>query len=160
MTLRPTGSTVGWANSNLGWRPSPDSLDLANRDIQMALEASQRKSAVQSGRRRCLNAIDECLTRLEELHARGVQIARRDGCRKVVAQLTGVISEEPPEAVQAARNSYDLHSALLNWQSGVLDSLVPGRRERYPDLDLERDEWPRPRRRRRRSPRAGALAAA
>ncbi|MGH7642870.1 MAG: hypothetical protein ACRENX_07655 [Candidatus Dormibacteria bacterium] len=135
-------------------------MDRANREIRLALALSRQRHTLQSGKRRCLNAIDDCLTKLEELHAKGTQIARRDGCRKVVAQLVEATREEPPEAVQSARNSYDLHSALLNWESLVLDVLVPGRRERFPDLNLERDEWPRPRRRRRRPTSSGALAAA
>jgi len=134
-------------------------MDRANREIRVALAESRQRNLVKSRKRRCLTGIDDCLTKLEELHAKGTQIARRDGCRKVVAQLVAAVCEEPPEAVQTARNSYDLHSALLNWQSLVLDTLVPHRRERFPDLNRERDDWPRPRRRRRRA-NSGALAAA
>ncbi|MGH7610688.1 MAG: hypothetical protein ACREN4_01580 [Candidatus Dormibacteria bacterium] len=112
------------------------------------------------GRRRCLQAIDDCLNGLEELHVKGTAIYRRDGCRKVVARLIARTGEQPPDAVQCARTSYDLHSALLNWESAVLDAVVPHRRERFPDLNLERDEWPRPRRRRRRRPSEGGLVAA
>ncbi|MGH7666684.1 MAG: hypothetical protein ACREN1_05145 [Candidatus Dormibacteria bacterium] len=142
------------------WRPDHQRIQRANHEIRSALVKSRRRRLLQSGKRRCLNAIDECLSELEELHAKGAQIARRDGCRKVVAGLVQRIREEPPDEVQTARNSYDLHSALLNWQSAVLDALVPHRRELFPDLNQEVDEWPRPRRRRRRAPVSGALAAA
>lgn len=160
MTHRPS---PGFPSSSSGlsiWEADLSELDQANREIRLALDRGQRRQLVTSRKRRCLRAIDDCLTRLEDLHAKGAQIARRDGCRKVVAQLVEAIREDPPEEVQTARNSYDLHSALLNWQSGVLDALVPHRRERFPDLNQERDEWPRPRRRRRRSAPSGALAAA
>ncbi|HVB14554.1 MAG TPA: hypothetical protein VNH38_07350 [Candidatus Dormibacteraeota bacterium] len=160
MTGRPTGRLESKATSYSRWRPGSGRLDCANQEIRLALALSQQRHLVQSRRRRCLNAIDDCLTKLEELHAKGTRIARRDGCRKVVAQLMAMAREDPPEAVLTARNSYDLHSALLNWQSGVLDALVPHRRERYPDLNRERDDWPRSRRRRRRTTGSRALAPA
>lgn len=160
ITRRPSIGSQRSSNGLSIWGSDLGELDQANREIRLALDRSQRRNLVISGKRRCLQAIDDCLTRLEDLHAKGAQIARRDGCRKVVAQLVESIREDPPEEVQTARNSYDLHSALLNWQSGVLDALVPHRRERFPDLNQERDEWPRPRRRRRRSAPSGALAAA
>ena len=160
MTVRWTGSQGSPSSSFSIWRPGAGTMDRANREIRLALDRSRRRRLVQSGKRRCLNAIDDCLNKLEEMHAAGAHISRRDGCRKVVAQLVEAIRQDPPEDVQTARNSYDLHSALLNWQSGVLDALVPHRRELFPDLNLERDDWPRPRRRRRRAGAAGALAAA
>jgi hypothetical protein len=137
-------------------------MERANREIRLALDRSRSRRLVLSRKRRCLNAIDDCLTKLEEMHARGAQIARRDGCSKVVAQLVNRVGEPPPEGVRTARTSYDLHTALLNWQSAVLDALVPHRRERFPDLNSERDDWPRPRRRRRNSRviGPGALATA
>jgi hypothetical protein len=106
-------------------------LERANREIRRSLAESRRKSQIEVRKRRCLNAIDECLSKLEELHAKGTRIARREGCRKVVAQLVEKVREDPPEAVQTARNSYDLHAALLNWESLVLDALIPHRRERF-----------------------------
>lgn len=160
MTIPPTPRAGGFSDEMSVWRSEAGEMDRANREIRLALDRGRRGHLLLLRKRRCLHAIDDCLTRLEDLHAKGAQIARRDGCRKVVAQLVAAIREVPPDEVQTARNSYDLHSALLNWQSGVLDALVPHRRERFPDLDQERDEWPRPRRRRRRSPGAGALAAA
>ncbi len=125
-------------------------VDVASWEIRGALQRGLQRRVLRTHRRRCLEAIDGCLNRLEELHLKGAQIARRDGCRKVVASLAAEVGEQPPEAVQTARTSYDLHSALLNWQSAVLDAIVPRRRERFPDLNLELDEWPRPRRRHRR----------
>src|ERR1035437_8357727 len=160
MTVRWTGSQGSPSSSFSIWRPGAGTMDRANREIRLALDRSRRRRLVQSGKRRCLNAIDDCLNKLEDMHADGAHTSRRDGCRKVVAQLVEAIRQDPPEDVQTARNSYDLHSALLNWQSGVLDALVPHRRELFPDLNLERDDWPRPRRRRRRAGASGALAAA
>jgi hypothetical protein len=158
--VRPTTTTRD-SSANLSiWQTSSGRIGRANQEIRRALDGSKKVRLVDSRRRRSLHAIDDCLNRLEDLHAKGAPIARRDGCRKVVAQLVEAIRENPPEEVQTARNSYDLHSALLNWQSSVLDALVPHRRERFPDLNLERDEWPRPRRRRRRSTGVAALAAA
>jgi hypothetical protein len=130
-------------------------MDRANREIRTALDLGRRRRLVQSQKRRCLTAIDDCLYRLEEMHVRGIHIGRRDRCRKVVAELVTVTREEAPEDVQTARTSYDLHSALLNWQSAVLDALVPGRRELFPDLN-QREDWPRPRRPRRRRQRQAA----
>lgn len=155
---RHTASPENRASSFSRWRPGAERMERTNREIRVALAESQQRAMVESRRRRCLNAIDDCLTKLEDLHAKGARIARREGCRKVVARLVETVHEDPPEAVQTARNSYDLHSALLNWQSLVLDALVPHRRERFPDLNQERDDWPRPRR--RRTARAGSLAAA
>ncbi|HUY08927.1 MAG TPA: hypothetical protein VMW80_05690 [Candidatus Dormibacteraeota bacterium] len=160
MSTTATASPEGRSTSFSKWLPGAGRMDRANREIRWALAQSQRRSVVQTRKRRCLTAIDECLTKLEDLHAKGTQIARRDGCRKMVAQLVEAVRENPPDAVQTARNSYDLHSALLNWESLVLDALVPHRRERFPDLNLERDDWPRPRRRRRRAATTGSLVAA
>lgn len=143
-----------------GWE---DRMDRANREIRLAMDLGRRRRLVQSQKRRCLNAIDECLYKLEEMHVKGIHIGRRDRCRKVVAELLSITNEQAPEDVQTAHTSYDLHSALLNWQSAVLDALVPGRRERFPDLN-QREDWPRPRRpRRRRQEQAvhqGALSPA
>ncbi|MGB6770550.1 MAG: hypothetical protein WBF51_00895 [Candidatus Dormiibacterota bacterium] len=164
--------TAGWGRREEGglssrsrWHPTDgrdDRMDRANREIRVALDRGRRRRLVQSQKRRCLSAIDDCLFKLEELHVKGVHIGRRDRCRKVVAELVSQACEEAPEDVQTARTSYDLHSALLNWESAVLDALVPRRRELFPDLN-QRDDWPRPRRpRRRRRPGAaqGALTPA
>ncbi|MGH7610044.1 MAG: hypothetical protein ACREOD_08970 [Candidatus Dormibacteria bacterium] len=133
----------------------------SNLEIRRALDRGLQRRQMRWHMRRCLQAIDNCLTTLEELHVKGTAIYRRDGCRKVVAGLVAEAGEQPPEAVQLARTSYDLHSALLNWESSVLDAVVPRRRERFPDLNQERDEWPRPRRRRRRRRAdSGSLVAA
>ncbi|MGH7641075.1 MAG: hypothetical protein ACREOL_09260 [Candidatus Dormibacteria bacterium] len=144
-------------------RPDLDTMDRANQEIREALARGSRRRLSRSRNRVCLRAIDDCLMDLEELHAKGTQISRRDGCRKVLDGLQQKIDLALPLAVQEARNSYDLHCALLNWQSTVLDALVPHRRELFPDLNQERDEWPRPRRRRRRrlaAPVQPGLAAA
>ena len=135
-------------------------MDRANREIRMALDRGRRRRLVQSQKRRCLTAIDDCLYKLEEMHVKGFPIRRRDRCRKVVTELVSLACEEAPEAVKTARTSYDLHSALLNWQSAVLDALVPRRRELFPDLN-QREDWPRPRRRRQRpAAEQGALTPA
>lgn len=162
LTWRRGGQDGPSGHLSSSWRRGSGAMDRANQEIRLALEHTRHLHLAQTGRRHCLNAIDDCLTSLEEMHARGAHIARRDGCRKVVAQLTETIRQDPPEDVQSARTSYDLHSALLNWQSGVLDALVPQRRARFPDLNSETDDWPRPRRRRRRRQVAaeGALTAA
>lgn len=151
MSLEPRGMRRGWRRGGAGaLATARGTIEAADAEIRLALRRSRRRSLAQSGRRSLLEAIDECLTRLEELHVHGDLIARRDGCRKVVAGLVEQVGEEPPESVREARTSYDLHSALLNWESTVLDALVPQRRERFPDLNQEADEWPRPRRRHRR----------
>jgi hypothetical protein len=141
--------TAEWNNRQEG------RLDRANREIRTALDLGRRRRLVQSQKRRCLTAIDDCLYKLEEMHVKGIHIGRRDRCRKVVAELVSVACEDAPEDVQTARTSYDLHSALLNWQSTVLDALVPRRRELFPDLN-QREDWPRPRRPRRRRQRQAA----
>jgi len=160
MTERATGIPEQRVTRNFTRRSRPGGLERANREIRSALALSQRRRLNESRQRRRLQAIDRCLTTLEELHQEGALIARRDGCRKVVARLLDEVCGVPPEAVETARNSYDLHSALLDWQSAVLDDLVPHRRERFPDLNLEMDDWPRPRRRRRRSSRSREKLAA
>jgi hypothetical protein len=165
--------TAGWShrqgsapNSSPQWHRSEgreDGMDRANREIRMALARGRRRRLVQSQKRRCLTAIDDCLFRLEEMHVKGLHIGRRDRCRKVVAELMSATREQVPADVQTARTSYALHSALLNWQSAVLDALVPRRRELFPDLN-QHEDWPRPRRPRRRRQRQavdqGALTPA
>jgi hypothetical protein len=136
-------------------------MALTNREVRAALERGRRRRLMRSGKRRWLEAIDRYLNRLEEMHVRGTQISRRDGCRKMIAGLLEEVGKVAPESVKTARNSYDLHSALLDWQSVALDAIVAGRRQRFPDLNLETDHWPRPRRRRvRRSSDSGHLDAA
>lgn len=110
--------------------------------------------------RHTLNAVDELLTELEELHLAGRCIGRHSTCRQVVARLAARTGETPPARVIDARTSYALHVALLDWQSAILDRIVPRRRERFPDLQ-ERDDWPVPRLRRvaQRSGRGRSQAA-
>ncbi len=157
--------STGWVGAAIrstrprgGGLVTTGAMGRTNRDIRHALERACQLQLTHARKRRCLEAIDDCLTRLEELHAHDQEISRREGCRRVVAELAEMVREDPPEPVQKARNSYDLHSALLNWESGVLDALVPGRRERFPDLSADGDDWPRRRRRRHRT--ASALAPA
>jgi hypothetical protein len=161
MTAERTHRKESGPSRRSRWHPTEvweGRMDRANREIRMALDSGRRRRLVQSQKRRCLTAIDDCLYKLEELHVRGIHIGRRDRCRKVVAELVTVAREEAPEDVRTARTSYDLHSALLNWQSAVLDALVPRRRELFPDLN-QREYWPRPRRPRRRQGRAAAMGA-
>jgi len=127
-----------------------DVIARSNLDFTLALERRLQQRIVQRQMRRCLEAIDKCLADLEELHVNGAPLTRRHDCRGVVAGLISRAGEEPPAGVQMARTSYELHSALLDWESAVLDGVVSDRRERYPDLTEERDQWRRPRRRRSR----------
>ena len=106
-----------------------------------------------------LRAIDECLNYLEERHLAGAYIARHSGCRKIVSGLVHRFGVTPPAPVQEARTSYALHFALLDWEGGILDTLIPNRHQRFPDLDLDRDDWPVPRRRRRAGAEFGQRTA-
>jgi hypothetical protein len=118
-----------------------------HRDRTIKLHRSKFNS--RESARACLIAVDECLNYLEERHLAGAYIARHSGCRKIVTALVRRLGITPPPSVEEARTSYALHCALLDWEGGILDSLIPNRHQRFPDLDLERDEWPVPRRRRR-----------
>jgi hypothetical protein len=117
------------------------------RDRTVTLHRSKFNS--RESARACLLAVDECLNYLEERHLAGAYIARHSGCRKIVTALVRRLGISPPPSVEDARTSYALHCALLDWEGGILDSLIPNRHQQFPDLDLERDEWPVPRRRRR-----------
>lgn len=121
----------------------------------------QRPTPAQPSARRTLGAVDDVLMELEELHLTGRCIGRHRACQQVVAALAAKTGETPPPRVAEARTSYALHVALLDWQSSILDRLIPRRRERFPDLQ-ERDEWPVPRLRRvgQRSGRGRRSAAA
>ncbi|MGH7758517.1 MAG: hypothetical protein ACREN7_04320 [Candidatus Dormibacteria bacterium] len=153
MTLqRPTTADGNVLNRRL----EHGAMDRTNLEIRRAFDRGRRLRLRRARERRCLLAIDRCLNHLEEIHAGGGAIYRRDGCRKVVDELVETVHEQPPGPVHEARNSYDLHSALLNWESRVLDALVPHRRELFPDLNLDGDDWPRRRRHRRRSQLASA----
>ncbi len=106
-----------------------------------------------------LEAIDKCLNLLEERHLNGSCIGRHRACNALVEALSASQGVIAPEAVWAARTSFALHAALLEWESSVLDELVPRRRELFPDLDAERDDWAVPRLRRdRRQSRARRAA--
>ncbi|MDA8332722.1 MAG: hypothetical protein M0027_16250 [Candidatus Dormibacteraeota bacterium] len=107
-----------------------------------------------------LVAIDECLNQLEERHLKGGYIGRQAACHRVVAALVAATGGAAPEGVWCARTSYALHAALLDWQSAILDELIPQRKERFPDLVSEHDEWavPRLRRVKRRFSRPRAAA--
>jgi hypothetical protein len=120
-------------------------------DRQRDQNVTRRRSKFNSSEsaRACLLAVDECLNYLEERHLAGAYIARHSGCRKIVTALVRRLGITPPPSVEEARTSYALHCALLDWEGGILDSLIPNRHQQFPDLDLERDEWPVPRRRRR-----------
>jgi hypothetical protein len=121
----------------------------ASAEFRAAREQGRKERLYRSHFRRRLDAIDECLSRLEDLHLAGLPIAQLGGRKAVVEALAAQAGEEPPAAVRTARNSYALHDALLDWESAVLDAVVPGRRERFPDLDRDSDGLPRMRRRRR-----------
>ncbi len=79
--------------------------------------------------RRWLSAIDDCLDALEALHIASRSLPTKSACRVVLDALVsrGV---QPPAAVCAARNSYVLHEALLDWQELVLDELLRQREAR------------------------------
>lgn len=108
---------------------------------------SWRERTVGRSARRSLRVIDEVLGELEDLHEKGRCLGRQRACQEFVAGLVRRLGEVPPEHVRGARTSYALHAALLDWQSALLDRMIPGRRELFPDLQ-ERDEWPVPRLRR------------
>ncbi len=124
-------------------------------------EVSGRPTARRTAARALLEAIDDCLNLLEERHVKGGCIGRQRACNTLVADLAAAVGANPPEAVWAARTSYALHAALLDWQSSILDQVVPDRRSRFPDLEADRDDWPVPRlRRARRSVRGRRPARA
>ncbi|MHB1501157.1 MAG: hypothetical protein ACYCYK_08350 [Candidatus Dormibacteria bacterium] len=112
-----------------------------------------------AGRARALlSAIDGCLNDLEERHLKGQCLGRQRVCHQLVESLSAGWGVTPPDAVWSARTSFALHAALLDWQSNILDEVVPGRRQRFPDLEVERDDWPIPRIRRTRRRAPGSLA--
>ncbi len=105
-----------------------------------------------------LLAIDGCLNELEERHLKGQCLGRQRVCHKLVESLSAGWGVAPPDAVWSARTSFALHAALLDWQSNILDEAIPGRRERFPDLEAERDDWAIPRVGRTRRRARGCLA--
>jgi hypothetical protein len=109
--------------------------------------------------RELLEGIDECLNLLEERHLNGSCIGRQRACNRLVEGLILAYQAVPPEAVWSARTSFALHAALLDWQSSILDEVVPHRRELFPDLETDREDWPIPRLRRARRGRGGRQAA-
>ena len=131
----------------------------ADLEIRIALDNGRQRRLSKAQLRRCLDAIDDGLERLEKLHLADLPISHLGGCRKVLEGLIVRAGEEPPEAVRTARTSYALHSALLNWESAVLDALVPHRRELFPDLNQDCDDRPGPRRRRPQSQLSRQLVA-
>ena len=94
--------------------------------------------------RRTLRLIDGALDELEQLHELGRCLRHRHACHDFVARIAQSAGRRPPEPVWRACTSYALHAALLDWQAGLLDQIIPGRRELFPDL-RERDEWAVPR---------------
>ncbi|HUY25196.1 MAG TPA: hypothetical protein VMV09_07830 [Candidatus Saccharimonadales bacterium] len=122
----------------------------ANAELRAALEEESKARRYSAHFRRCLDAIDACLSGLEDLHLANLPIAQVGGCQAAVRALVAETGEEPPASVRTARNSYALHEALLDWESAVLDALVPRRRELFPDLNRDWDERARTRRHRRR----------
>ncbi len=81
--------------------------------------------------RRSLTAIDDCLDALECLHVRDRKPPPTSACGSVIEVLLshGI---SPPPAVRAARDTYALHEALLDWQEVVLDDLLRLRRHPAP----------------------------
>ena len=108
----------------------------------LALDREQTRPA---WARRCLQAIDQCLNELEELHLEDRHLARQLACQRVVDVLVGRTGVRPPDDVTSARSSYALHAALLDWQGSLLDQLVPNRQQRFPDSDPESERWIPPR---------------
>lgn len=92
--------------------------------------------------------IDRCLNGLEERHLQGGYIGRQSGCRSLVEALVSQTSLTPPDPVWEARTSFALHAALLDWESNLMDDLIPMRRQLFPDLEQDCENWPifRPRR--------------
>ncbi len=109
-----------------------------------------------------LRAIDDLLGDLEDLHEAGQCLKRRRTCQQFVGRITRRLRVAPPDEVLAARTSFALHAALLEWQATIFDRIVPGRRDLFPDLQ-EPDEWTVPTLRqviRRRSGRSCLRGAA
>ncbi len=132
----------------------------ANSEFRTALDQSRKRRLQAEHFRRCLNVIDECLSRLEDLHLADLPIAKLGGRQAVVQALVAQTGDEPPAAVRTAHNSYALHEALLDWEWEVLDALVPRRRELFPDLSKDRDKPRRMRRSRRKGLGSPQLLAA
>lgn len=124
--------------------------------------ARDRRNSARRAARRCLAAIDECLNQLEEKHLAGHCLRRQRACQDLVGELVATCGEKPPRPVEAARTSYALHAALLDWESSLLDRIIPHRREIFPDLEQEAETWkvPKPKRRNRESPSAPSFAGA
>jgi hypothetical protein len=122
----------------------------ANSEFRTALDQSRKRRLQAAHFRRCLDVIDACLSRLEDLHLADLPIAKLGGRQAVLQALVTQTGEEPPAAVRTARNSYALHEALLDWEWEVLDALVPRRPELFPDSNKDRDKPRRMRRRRRK----------
>lgn len=123
-------------------------------------ETSQCPAPTRGRRARALlEAIDGCLNLLEERHLKGSCIGRQRACHRLVEGLAVAQGVVPPEAVWSARTSFALHAALLDWQSTILDEVVPHRRELFPDLETDREDWPIPRLRRSRRGRSSRRAA-
>jgi hypothetical protein len=60
--------------------------------------------------------IDSVLTPLELLHLDGRRLDR-PRVKRLVARLTAELGRPAPTFVAAARNSVELHGALLDWQA-------------------------------------------
>ncbi len=123
---------------------------------------TDREPAAARTARHLLRIIDDLLGDLEDLHEAGQYLRRRRTCQQFVGRITRPLRVMPPDQVLAARTSFALHAALLEWQATIFDRLVPGRRELFPDLQ-EQDEWTVPSLRqviRRRSGRDGLRGAA
>jgi hypothetical protein len=133
-------------------------------DVRMRYRAGPNGRELATARtgRHLLRVIDDLLGELEDLHEAGRCLKRRRACQQFVGRITRRLRVRPPEAVLEARTSYALHAALLEWQAAIFDWIVPGRREKFPDLQ-EQDEWTVPSLRqvvRRRSRRGGLSGAA
>ncbi len=121
-----------------------------------------RELATAQMARQLLRVIDDLLGDLENLHEDGQCLKRRRACQQFVCRITRRLRVMPPDQVLAARTSFALHAALLEWQSTIFDRIVPGRRDLFPDLQ-EQDEWTIPTLRqvmRRRSGRSCLRGAA
>ncbi len=135
----------------------------ASLAVRRSAQAARRQGTAARRQRAVLREIDAVLDTLETWHLdpRSPEEDLPTAFSAVLGALSRVAEGPLPDSVREAPSSYQLHLALLAWQSDLLDILLPDRRARFPDLDTDGDEplQPAPRSvRRRAAAQAAGLA--
>jgi hypothetical protein len=129
------------ANGTAGPVPSSGpSIVRACAEAARACAANHAVREQQRSGRRLIDVVDGVLDVLEEITLTAAEPEQEPLVGEWLLWLGTAVEEPLPVMVRCAESAIELHDALLDWQTELLDRAVPARSSgRYPD-----DDWDGP----------------